>query len=231
MFDNLLNFGGTTASATAFGASSVLINIALTFLLTLIIALVYRKTHKGLSYSQSFVFTLILLGVLVCIVMMVIGNSVARAFGAIGAFSLIRFRTAVKDTKDTAFVFFAVVTGMAVGTMNYAIAILGVILISVIILILTKINFGSIRKYDYILTFLGDADKATDKTTKPIFSKYLKAFNLLNVSAKEHGKVLELTFNARFFNEGEKEEFIRGLDAVDGVSEINLISAKNDIEY
>ncbi|MBU4332065.1 DUF4956 domain-containing protein [Patescibacteria group bacterium] len=227
MLDNLFGSGG----ATTLSVGTIIVNITLTFLLTFIIALVYRKTHKGLSYSQSFVFTLVLLGVLICVVMMVIGSSVARAFGALGAFSLIRFRTAVKDTKDTAFVFFAVAIGMAIGTNNYHIAIIGVIIISFIILILSRINFGSIRKYDYILTFMSDSDKVADGATKPIFSKYLKTSNLLNVSAKEHGKILEMTFNVKFFSEDDRDNLLKELNAIEGVSEVNLISAKNDIEY
>lgn len=228
MFDSLLNATSTVGILTT---STIIINIVLTFLLTLIIALVYRKTHKGLSYSQSFVFTLILLGVLICIVMMVIGNSLARAFGALGAFSLIRFRTAVKDTKDTAFVFFAVAIGMAVGTENYTIAVLGVVLVSLIILGLTRMNFGSIRKYDYILTFLTNTDKAGEGVTKPVFEKYLRTFNLLNVSAKEYGRILEMTFNVRFFKEEEKDKFVGELNTIEGIDEVGLVTAKNDIEY
>jgi len=226
MLDSLFT-GGTETIA----AGTAVINIILAFVLALVIALVYRRTHKGLSYSQSFVFTLIILAVLICLVMMVIGSSVATAFGALGAFSLIRFRTAVKDTKDTAFVFFAVAIGMAVGTGNYAIAIIGTVIISLIILALSKINFGSIRKYDYILTFLSDTERTGDGATKPVFSKYLKTSNLLNVAAREQGKVLEMTFNIRFFKEEDKDKLVKELNEVSGVSEINLISAKNDIEY
>lgn len=210
---------------------TIALNIVLTFVLTLIIAMVYRKTHKGLSYSQSFVFTLILIGILISIVMMVIGGSLARAFGALGAFSLIRYRTAVKDTKDTAFVLFSVATGMAVGTNNYTLAVLGVVIISVIIFVLSKINFGSIRKYDYILTFVSDSSRVNNEATKSTFGRYLKTSNLLNVSAKEGGKMLEMTFNARFFNEEDKAKFITELGAIDGIEDINVISSKNDIEY
>ena len=210
---------------------TIAFNIILAFVLTLIIAMVYRKTHKGLSYSQSFVFTLILIGILISIVMMVIGGSLARAFGALGAFSLIRYRTAVKDTKDTAFVLFSVATGMAVGTNNYVLAVLGVVIISVIIFVLSKMNFGSIRKYDYILTFISDSSRVDNETTKSTFGRYLKTSNLLNVSAKEGGKMLEMTFNVKFFNEEDKAKFITELGAIDGIEDINVISSKNDIEY
>ncbi|PIZ81358.1 MAG: DUF4956 domain-containing protein, partial [Parcubacteria group bacterium CG_4_10_14_0_2_um_filter_41_6] len=112
------------ASQGNFTVFNVILNLALTFILALVIALVYKNTHKGLSYSQSFLFTLILISVITTIAMMVIGNSLAIAFGLLGAFSIIRFRTPVKEAKDTGYIFFSLVEGMAVGTNNHVIAII-----------------------------------------------------------------------------------------------------------
>ena len=85
----------------------ILINIVLGFVLGIVISYVYKKTHKGLSYSQSFMLTLVFVTIIVSAVMMIIGNNLARAFALVGALSIIRFRTVVKDTKDTAYVFLA----------------------------------------------------------------------------------------------------------------------------
>jgi hypothetical protein len=209
----------------------VLINVVLSFILALIITWVYQRTHRGLSYSQSFVFTLIILAVVVTLVMMVIGHSLARAFTLLGAFSLIRFRTAVKDTKDTAFVFFSLVMGLAVGTQNYLIAIVGTILVGLIILWLNKKNFGSFRKYDYILNFYIDAGVAADKTYLKLFNEFLSSQTLLNINHREKGAVLELVFDIKFFSDKENEKFVRELGAIGGVSNVRLLTAKNDIEY
>src|SRR3989338_2005119 len=119
--NNLLNLTPGTEPLTLL---SIIIGIILAFGLSLAIAWTYKLTHKGLSYSQSFTFTLILIGMLIAVIMMVIGNSLAIAFGAFGAFSLIRFRTAIKDTRDLAFVLLVVTIGLAVGTRNNLIAIL-----------------------------------------------------------------------------------------------------------
>ena len=171
----------STQDGSPLTLSIVVANILLAFALSLIIALVYRKTHKGLSYSQSFTFTLVLIGFIIAVIMMVIGNSVARAFGAFGAFSLIRFRTAIKDTKDIAFILLVVAIGLASGTGNYLIAIITALFAVLVILALTKINFGSIRKYDYILNFSVDPEKFSNDKLREVFGRFLKYDNLLNV--------------------------------------------------
>ena len=108
----------TTGRRTAVGAVIAAWHIFFSFLLCLVIGAVYRHTHKSLSYPQSFVHTLVIAGVVITVVMMVIGNSIAIALGIFGAFSLIRFRTAIKEPRDVAFLFFALAVGMAVGTYN-----------------------------------------------------------------------------------------------------------------
>ena len=133
--------------------SEILINLVLSFILGVLISLIYKKTHKGLSYSQSFMVTNIFVAVIVCMVIMIIGNSLARAFALVGALSIIRFRTVVKDTKDTAYIFWSLATGMAAGTGSYFIAIAGSIIISGIALMLFYTNFGSIIKSEFIVQF------------------------------------------------------------------------------
>ena len=103
--------------------SEIILNLTVSFILGLVVSIVYKKTHKGLSYSQSFVVTNIFIAVIVCMVIMIIGNNLARAFALVGALSIIRFRTVVKDTKDTAYIFWSLAVGLAAGTGSYFLAI------------------------------------------------------------------------------------------------------------
>ena len=119
----------------------VVFNSLVAFILGLFIAYTYKKTHQGLSYSQSFVLTIIFVTIIIGFVMMVIGNSLARAFALVGALSIIRFRTVVKDTKDTAYVFMALAVGMGAGTGNYFIAVYATAFMSGVAWILYKFNF------------------------------------------------------------------------------------------
>src|SRR5438477_2908777 len=103
----------------------VLVRLALALLLGGIVSWIYCRTRKNTDIAPSFPTTLVLLSVLIAVVTQVIGDSVARAFSLVGALSIVRFRTIVRDTQDTAYVIFAVVMGMAVGAKNPWVAFLG----------------------------------------------------------------------------------------------------------
>ena len=110
-------------------------------LLCSFIALTYRICHRGVSYSSTFAHTLILLGVVIAVIMMIVGTNLARAFALVGALSVIRFRTAVKDPKDTGFMFFSMGVGMAVGTKFYSVALVMTVFVSLLMYVLSRIQF------------------------------------------------------------------------------------------
>ena len=128
------------SNAGAYTPVSMLINMSLALALGMLLAGVYRHTHKGLSYSQSFTLTIVFVTTIVAITLMAIESSLARAFALVGALSIIRFRTVVKDTKDTAYVFAGLAVGMAAGTGRYVLAVMGAVFISVVALVLHKIG-------------------------------------------------------------------------------------------
>lgn len=229
MLDNFFNL--MNQSTPGFSPVVVVANLIAALILSLIIALVYQRTHKGLSYSQTFVITLIIAGIVIAAVMMVIGSNIARAFGVFGAFSLLRFRTAIKDAKDMGYLFLVMAVGMAIGSNNYLIAVATTVIVLAVVWILTKTNFGSIRHLDYILSFNLDTRQAAENAYKAIFDQHLKSNTVLNIKAIEQGHVLMLSFSVRFINEGRAQEFSSALDKVTGISNVNLITAKNDIEY
>ncbi|MDD5031505.1 MAG: DUF4956 domain-containing protein [Patescibacteria group bacterium] len=228
MLDNLFNVSAASSQLTL---GAIIIDLVLAFILSFIVAVVYKNTHKGLSYSQSFTFTLILIGILVSVVIMVIGNSLAVAFGAFGTFSLIRFRTAIKDTRDVAFILLVVTIGLSVGTRNYLIAILATVFTLAVVYGLNKINFGSIRKFDFILNFSVLTKTFSNDRMRDVFKEYLKYDNLLNVTSREGGKFLDYSFNIKFILNSDMEQFLGKFNSLEGVEDVDLISAKNDIEY
>ena len=122
------------------------------------IALNYRACRRGVSYSASFAHTLVLMSVVVAVALHLIGDNTARAFGLLGAVSLIRFRTAVKDPKDTAFMFFALGVGMAVGTgFPLAAALLAAFGCGLMFL-LSRLQFGRAGGAPLVVTI--DCDRA-----------------------------------------------------------------------
>ena len=210
----------------------IIINLILSFILGLIISVVYKFTHKGLSYSQSFMLTNVFVAVIVCMVIMIIGNSLARAFALVGALSIIRFRTVVKDTKDTAYIFWSLAAGMASGTGSYFLAIAGTFIITSIALILNKTNFGSIIKSEFILQFRTISNNSTvsNQFNKTI-SKFSKSSTLLSSESSEDGKSIKLSFDIILKDEKNQTELLSELAKIKGLKEITIIAAKSDVDY
>ena len=212
--------------------SEILINLVLSFILGLLISLIYKKTHKGLSYSQSFMVTNIFVAVIVCMVIMIIGNSLARAFALVGALSIIRFRTVVKDTKDTAYIFWSLAAGMAAGTGSYFLAIAGSIIISGIALILFFTNFGSIIKSEFIVQFrINSNDPNITSQYNKLISDFTKSHTLLSSESSGDGQTIKVSFDVVMKEEMKQNELISKISKIDGVSEVVIIAAKSDVDY
>lgn len=129
-------------------AIAILFSLFSAVILTVPIALTYMKTRRKEGYQQSFVQTFILIAVTVASVMLLIGNNIARAFGLIGAVTIIRFRTKVKDPKDTTFLFLSIAIGMACGLRLYSIGIITTVFICFLQLLLWKIDFGRSKEVE-----------------------------------------------------------------------------------
>ncbi len=227
----MFNFLSGVGASVTLNPITIIFNLVIAFLLSLFIVWIYKKIHSGLSYSQSFVFATILLSVLITAVMMIVGSNVARAFTLLGAFTIIRFRTAVKDSRDISFLFWSIVTGMAVGTGSYALAIIMTLILSVIIFLVQKSKITSIRSNDHILSFLLPTASGNQNVYKDAFSRYLKNHSLLNVATRSGGEKMEFAFNVQFVDAKEAPKFIAELKNVSGIEQINLASAHDDIEY
>ena len=211
--------------------TEIIVNLILAFILGVIISYVYKKTHKGLSYSQSFMITNIFVAVIVCMVIMIIGNNLARAFALVGALSIIRFRTVVKDTKDTAYIFWALAAGMAAGTGSYFLAITGTIVITVIAFILYYTNYGSIHKSEFILQFRTKVDDQQTSVYNNTISDFTKTSTLLNAESSGDGKTIKLSFDIIMKEDKTQDEFISNLSKISGISEVVVVAAKNDVDY
>ena len=164
-------------------------------------------------------------------VIMVIGNNLARAFALVGALSIIRFRTVVKDTKDTAFIFWSLAAGMASGTGSYFLAISGTAIISMIALVLYYTNYGSIFKSEFIIQFRSRNSAKNKKNYNKVFSEYCKSSTLLNAESSGDGQSLKLSFDIVLKENKTYDEFIQKLSKVSGLSEVVAAAAKNDVDY
>lgn len=120
--------------------SGILVQILVSFALGLVIYLSYFLTHSGTIYSRKFNTSLIILAILTTIVMTAIGNNIALSLGMVGALSIVRFRTAIKDSRDTVYIFWAVVVGLTCGVGDYMTAGIGSALAFLVLLIMGRVK-------------------------------------------------------------------------------------------
>ena len=139
------------AQTDIFSAGDLFLAMTVSALLAFVLAHVYRTTHRGTSYSQSFLVTMFMMAVATSVVMMIIGSNIARAFSLVGALSIIRFRTAVKDARDTGYLFAAMIAGMGCGTQFYLASIAMTFFISVMVIVLYATDYGIKQKLESIL--------------------------------------------------------------------------------
>ncbi|MTD29785.1 DUF4956 domain-containing protein [Planomicrobium sp. YIM 101495] len=168
--------------------------ILLSFVCTLVIAFLYKKTHTGARYSQSFVQTIIIMGVTVSVVMIVIGNNVAVAFGLVGAFSIIRFRSAMSDPKDIAFIFFGMAAGITCGLGFYYLAVLFTVALSIIIIFLYVTDFGKQASTKKRLTITVPENLHDENAFDKILAHHLKSFDLRSIETTNLGTMIQLVY-------------------------------------
>ena len=212
--------------------NEVVLNVCLALLLGVVISSVYKATHKGMSYSQSFMITLVFVTTTVAIVMMVIGNNLARAFALVGALSIIRFRSVVKDTKDMSYIFMSLATGMAAGTSSYFLAVFATGFLTVTAFVLQLTNFGSLYKSEFILRFRRPTgDDELTRRYSAVFDTYTKRSNLLHVETSGDGQTEKVTFDVLLNKDIEPTAFTAAMSEIGEISEMVFVASKTDVDY
>ena len=185
-----------------------------------LISLVYRWTHTEPGYSTRFVNSIVLLPMITAIVVMVIGNNLARAFGLVGAMSLIRFRTAIRDPADTVFIFFSLAVGMATGVGLHSTAITGTVFIGIIIYILSRVNHTYPGRLEFSLRFSLSGEE--EAPYLPVLERYCKRYKPTNVKSRKGGDLFEFSFHVTLKDVDKSDKFIRELGRIQGIGRINL---------
>ncbi|MCW4002948.1 MAG: DUF4956 domain-containing protein [Candidatus Bathyarchaeota archaeon] len=138
----------------------VLTALLVDFAISLLIFYIYRKTFKGIVYTREFNVGLVLTGLVVTLVVLPISSNIALSLGMVGALSIVRFRTAIKDPKDIVFTFWAIATGIICGAGVYMIAIVGVPVIALLLLVLERTSFRGPDPYLIVVHYTSDAESA-----------------------------------------------------------------------
>jgi len=208
--------------------SDVILNLFVALMCGLVISIVYRLVYNGPSYSTNFVNSVTLLTLITALVLMVIGNNLARAFGLVGAMSIIRFRTAVRDTLDIVFIFYALAIGMASGVGLHGIAIGGTVIVSIVIYILVKSRFASPHKQQFLMQISYNSTIDYENEINKPLQRICKSVKLVSVKNIEGSTLAEAFYQVNLKKDHEGNELINTFSKKEGIISINLFFDENE---
>lgn len=200
------------------------LRLILSFVLGCVVAGIYVFT-QGKSFSEytPFVTTIVLLTILIAMVTLVIGNSVARAFSLVGALAIVRFRTVVEDTRDTAFVIFAVVVGMGVGAGYILVPLVGIPVVALASSLLTITGrLHRSRASEFSLTIRLTIGRNPEEVFRELFAKHLSFARLNSTTTARQGSALDYGYLVRLSKEENAVTFVGELNKIEGVQNIEL---------
>lgn len=209
-------------SAIDLGAAAI--NLAVAFACGLILSTTYRRTYRGASYSSTFDRALITLSVITAIVIMVIGNNLARAFGLVGAMSIVRFRTALKDAQDLVFVFCSLAVGLASGVGLHLLALMGTLFLTLILVVMAKTNFGLLGHREFVLQLVVAVPPGRDVASvyTPVLERLCRRYRVLAARTGGGDGDVDVSFYVELAREGSLPELTRALGETPGVERANV---------
>lgn len=200
--------------------------IVMSLVLGLAIFISYKLSHTGTIYSKKFNSSLVILSVLTGTVMTVIGNNLALSLGMVGALSIVRFRTAIKDSRDTVYIFWAIIVGICCGVGDYTVALIGSIVVFVITILLGRV------KNDNRILLIIRADKSIDRKIESIVFSYFNRKAILKVkNTTENSTELIYELSSKVYNSVNKREkdITELLYELGAVEYVNIVTQSDEI--
>lgn len=205
---------------TAISVSDLLVTFFMSLLLGILIAVVYRLTYAGVLFNAQFALGLILLSMITGVIILAISANLVLSLGMVGALSIVRFRTAVKDPMDTIFMFWALATGILAGAGFLLIASLATVLIGISLLLLSGFMKRRIRNHSYLMVI---RYKIGSKNELMRVLKQLNEYKVKSKSSEDYydEMVLEVQLSSR------QLQIVEDLRVIEGILAVNLVSCEN----
>ncbi len=213
---------GMASRTMAVPPAEVVAALGLTTVLMMVIGAVYQLTHRGQFYTQGFVHTLIIIGDLIAVIIMVIGDNVGRAFAVFGAFSLIRFRNVIPEQRDVAFLFFALAVGLSVGAQQYPMAVVTTLLVCLLVIVLWRFDLFAPQRTSHILRVRVTSDMDYEATFREPFERLLERAELLSVESAQAGMMYDLKYAVRLKPEAAPGLLVTELQRLTGNNKVVL---------
>lgn len=226
MFEQL-----TAQSATENAGLATLTYVMLmSFLLSTVLAFVYQKTFRGLSYSRNFVQSVILISIIAAMVIQSVGDSLARGIGIMAAMAIIRFRTNFKDPRDTLFLFAGLATGISCGAYAFGVALVGTLGFSAAAVLLHYSPLGPNAYFDGMLRFNMLAAAPERDALEQIMRKHCKAFSLITLREMEQTRRIDYAYHTKLRRGASYESLLGELTALSGVQGVNVMMQEATVD-
>ena len=218
------------SSARFLGVEEILGVMLLSFVLCSVFAAVYRWTFEGLSYSRTFVQTLVLGGMITCMMIMAIGNNLARGLGILGTLAIIRFRTPIREPRDMVFLFASLGVGIACGAHTFNVAIVGTVTLAVTILYLHWSPFASRRNYEGLLRFVVPSESRMEPQVTKVLEQCCSGFQLIAMREAVQGDALEYSYHVRLVDPSYQTDLVDELQQIPDLSDASLLMQRATVE-
>lgn len=218
----------TSTTGESFTLTNTLIIIASAIVLGIVISLAYLKTHKKDGYTPSFIISLIMLPTIISIIILLVGNNVARAFSLAGAFSIIRFRSTPGDTKDISYIFFTLAVGLACGMGYVGYAVIFTIILCAVMIILDSLKFAMPKSKAMVLKITVPEDLNFEGLFDEILNTNTTSWNMVRVRTRDFGALYELNYSIHLKNDVNQKKFIDSLRVRNGNLNISLTSCGSE---
>jgi len=225
---NALLQGDYGIAPTSF--QTVLLAMLLAFLMGQLIAWVYMFTHSGVSYSRSFVVSLILMPVIVALVLTVLSNNLVTAFGLMAVFAIVRFRNILRDTLDTSYVLAVIVLGMACGTQKFSTAIVGTLVVVSVTLYLWATSFGSRHRYDLILNLHWSRAVSELPALERLLERHSFKAQCANRHFDSEAVGTDVSYRLLLRDPARVSDLLRDLAMLPGVDQVSSMKAEEESE-
>lgn len=218
------------SSESSVGLIDVVLSILVCVILSVAIAVSYEKTHAGASFSHSFVQTIILGSLVSTIMIFAIGNNVARGLGILGALTIIRFRTPIRDPRDMIFIFASLAVGVACGSRLYGLAVVGTVAMVSLIFLLDASPYSSRKRFDGMLRFVAPNGAIWDSVLSKIVKSNTKKFDVVATRPVGDDGLCEYAVQIRLLHPRLFDPLVAEVNAVSGVSEVSLVMQRDTVE-
>jgi len=209
---------------------AVVLSLVYSFLAAMAVAWIYVRTHQGLSYSRAFVQTLVLASLVASMLMLAVGNNLARGVAILGSMALIRFRSTMKDPRDMVFVFASLAAGISMGVRAYAVGVTGTVMFGAAAWLLRYTDFGAKEHHDGLVRVFLPAGGGGD-AVKAVLDHHCRRWVLVTLREAEGGTMAEQNYHVTLHDPTNPGAFIDDLQKLPGAKGVTFFSQEAAVDF